>query len=326
MSVVLVTGANGFLGSAIVAQLRAEGVAVRSSDLASCPTVDLPDYRPMDLTSDKPLGPLVAGVEYVVHAAALAHRSGRRQPSEDAFFAVNTKATERLAAAALAAGVGHFVFISSVEVYGKYGQGPMAETTACTPLTAYGRSKLEAEQSIARLAQGSSMLVTILRPTTLYGERDPGNVARLMRAIDRRRFVWVGSGRNRKDLVYRGDAARACALAARRSGGERAETYNLCSTPCTMREVVDGLAAALGRRVCRCRIPGSLALFGAAALSRVTRGRGPFGSLHAGLGRWLSDDVYDGTKFQEAFGFHGEMPIAEGLRREVAWYRESAGS
>ena len=58
------------------------------------------------------------------------------------------------------------------------------------------------------------MALTILRLATLYGEGDPGNVGRLMRTLDRGRFLWIGDGSNRESLLYRGDAARACMAVA----------------------------------------------------------------------------------------------------------------
>ena len=60
------------------------------------------------------------------------------------------------------------------------------------------------------------MALTILRLATLYGEGDPGNVGRLMRTLDRGRFLWIGDGSNRKSLLYRGDAANACMAVAER--------------------------------------------------------------------------------------------------------------
>ena len=60
------------------------------------------------------------------------------------------------------------------------------------------------------------MALTILRLATLYGEGDPGNVGRLIRTLDRGRFLWIGDGSNRESLLYKGDAARACMAVAER--------------------------------------------------------------------------------------------------------------
>ena len=78
------------------------------------------------------------------------------------------------------------------------------------------------------------MALTILRLATLYGEGDPGNVGRLMRTLDRERFLWIGNRRNRKSLLYKGDAARACMAVAERpaSGINIYITFLRLPAPC----------------------------------------------------------------------------------------------
>ena len=209
MNKIIVTGATGFLGSSIVRQLQAAGHAVRTTGRA--PVAELPDYRPMDLVGATNFWNLVAGTRCVVHAAGLAHQFGRVEPV--AFFETNVAASEALVRAAVTAGVEHFVFISSSSVYDDRHAGPRTEDSPCFPRGAYAESKYEAEARLARVADESEMRLTILRPATLYGADDPGNVARLMRAIDRRRFVWIGGGENLKSLIHRNDVARAVVMA-----------------------------------------------------------------------------------------------------------------
>jgi nucleoside-diphosphate-sugar epimerase len=167
------------------------------------------------------------------------------------------------------------------------------------------------------------MHLTILRLATLYGEGDPGNVARLMRLIDRGRFIWVGDGSNRKSLMHREDAARACVTAAcSPDGGIR--IYNVSALVCCVRDLVEGLAVALGRQIRRFRIPPPLAVGLTGVASRIAGGRSLFGTAETALHKWLADDVYDGRRFENAFGFRPRVGLAEGLQREVAWYRNQA--
>ena len=86
---------------------------------------------------------------------------------------------------------------------------PNDENTPCNPVGPYALSKYNAELRAIEIARVSGMALAILRLATLYGEGNPGNVGRLMRALDRGRFLWIGDGSNRKSLLYRGDAARA---------------------------------------------------------------------------------------------------------------------
>ncbi|MEK7776125.1 MAG: NAD-dependent epimerase/dehydratase family protein, partial [Planctomycetota bacterium] len=117
----------------------------------------------------------------------------------------------------------------------KYGD----ENTPCNPVGPYALSKYNAELRAIEIAREAGMALTILRLATLYGEGDPGNVGRLMRTLDRGRFLWIGDGSNRKSLLYKGDAARACMAVAERSASG-INIYNVSAPACTMREIVDG--------------------------------------------------------------------------------------
>jgi nucleoside-diphosphate-sugar epimerase len=317
----VVTGASGFLGEGILQCALGEGLSVRALARRAGPARPDVEWRPADIRDPKSLAGLFDGADGVIHAAGLAHVF--RNPDPAAFQSVNEEGTANVAEAAARAGVRHFVQISSVSVYGPHAAAACDETTPCRPEGPYASSKFQAEARATRVAEAAGMGLTVLRLATVYGEGDPGNVARLMRAIDRGRFVWVGRGENRKSLIHRTDAARAC-LAALRGPRQGGRAYNVSGPPCTMREVVEGLAAALGRRPPRWGVPVPLARGGARLLARLA----PFGrarSLPATISRWLADDVYDGLQFMKAFAFATQVGLADGLRQEVAWYRATSG-
>ena len=253
---VLITGAKGFLGSEIVRQAVAAQLPVRATDkYAGSITPDV-DHRPADILDLSSLNSVFRDVSLVIHAAGLAHIFDKTQAVTAPFKAINEQGTANVARAAAEAGVRHFILISSVSVYGPFTQGVYDESAPCRPEGPYAESKYQAEQRAIEIAQRSGMALTILRLATLYGEGDPGNVARLMRTIDRGRFIWVGDGSNRKSLLYKGDAARAI-LAVLQQPASGINIYNVAAPPCTMRQVVDGLAAALNRRPFPLRIPAS---------------------------------------------------------------------
>ena len=316
----LVTGASGFLGRTILAELLAAGLPIWGTDVGAKLEGCGIQYQRADITSAKGLRDVVAGAGVVIHAAGLAHIFSPEKESIERFHQINCLGTENVARAAAQAGVSHFIFISSVSVYGPYTNGVYDEKTACAPVGAYAQSKYEGELRAIEIAKHTSMALTILRLATLYGEEDPGNINRLMRSIDRGRFVWIGDGNNRKSLLYKGDAARACRMVAT-SPASGIRVFNVSGPPCTMREIVDTLARHLGRQPLPARVPGSVALVLSrwASLLPVRK----FESLRATIRKWLAEDVYDTTRSEKEFGFKPEVGIEEGLRREVAWYRST---
>jgi nucleoside-diphosphate-sugar epimerase len=320
MARVLVTGASGFVGSAIASRCQEAGLDVRCTGRSKTLSERLVNYCPADLLDAGALPGLVAGVESVVHAAGLAHQFGQASRAADRFRAINVCATENVIRAAIREGVRHVVLVSSVSVYGPHAVTICKEEHLCCPQEPYSQSKYEAEQRAVTLAQEFGLKLTILRLATVYGEEDPGNVARLIRVIDRGRFAWVGTGTNLKSLIHRDDVARAC-ITVLRQPLAGVNVFNLSGPPCPMRQIVDTLAAALDRRLPRWHIPASLAL-GLARLAGALGGKNSFLLRpYAALRKWLAEDAYDSARFNQMFSFQTQIPLAEGLRREVMWYQ-----
>jgi nucleoside-diphosphate-sugar epimerase len=177
MSHVLVTGASGFIGRAVAAAFAKDGNQVRAA-VRSMPRPAFgegvePIIHP-DLMNPIDWPPLLAGIDVVIHLAAIAHSGGAAQ----AYDRVNRLATEQLAHAAAKAGIRRFVFVSSIRAQsGPSTEHILTERDAAQPSDPYGRSKLAAEGAV-RL---SGVAFTILRPVLLYGPGAKGNFAALLR-------------------------------------------------------------------------------------------------------------------------------------------------
>jgi nucleoside-diphosphate-sugar epimerase len=319
VKIVLITGANGFLGTEIVRQAIDAGMEVRATDRLEAPTVGRVNYCQADILDLASLSVALNGIEGVIHAAGLAHIFNKEKADFDTYKSFNEIGTLNIARASAQSGVKHFLLISSVSVYGPYNNNRVSEDFPCHPAGPYAESKYLAEQRAIEVAKQSGMNVTILRLATAYGEGDPGNVGRLMRTIDQGRFIWIGSGSNRKSLIHREDVARAC-LAVLQDPPEGICIFNVCAPPCTMREVVEGLAKELNRPVPRWSIPASLALGIAYMGKTLSFGHGRLGGFHATIKKWLADDIYDSSEFEKTFNLKTQVNLSEGLRREVAWY------
>ena len=185
---VLLTGASGFVGGAVLQALRQRGLAVRPvfRTQAAAQGADGVAVPTLDAATD--WAPALAGVDVVVHCAARAHvmRDEAVDPLME-YRRVIVDGTLRLAQQAAAAGVRRFVFVSSIKVNGEGTQPgrPYAADDAPAPEDAYGISKAEAEAGLRQLAQQSGMELVIIRPVLVYGPGVKGNFQTMLRLVAR---------------------------------------------------------------------------------------------------------------------------------------------
>jgi len=174
----LVTGANGFVGRAVVTAFASNHVvraAVRQTpQLPFADGVEIVQHP--DLSQRLDWAPLLDGVDHVIHLAGIAHTSGVAPAVYDR---INHAATAELAAAAARGGVRHLVFVSSLRAQsGPAAAHALSERDEAKPTDAYGRSKLAAEAAV----KAAGVPFTILRPVLVYGPGVKGNFALLLRA------------------------------------------------------------------------------------------------------------------------------------------------
>ncbi len=205
---ILVTGATGFVGSALVRRLLAhEPTQILVAAVRKSPTMWPAQVLPIvvgDLLPDTDWGEAVDGVKQIVHCAARVHVMSDKSADPLAEFRlVNVEGTLNLARQAAAAGVMRFVFVSSVKVNGEQTSAGQAftEDDVPTPQDPYGKSKHEAEQGLQQLAIDTGIEVVIIRPPLVYGPGVKANFAALMRAV---RLGWplpLGAVNNQRSLV-----------------------------------------------------------------------------------------------------------------------------
>jgi nucleoside-diphosphate-sugar epimerase len=203
---VVVTGAGGFIGRHLVAELAARGQRVRAlvrtagRRPAAHPSVEV---REIDDVLSAPWPELLAGSGAVVHLAALAHRAPPSTAQAQAqVYATNRDAVARLTHAAIAARLERLVLVSSVGVLGaSSGGGAFDERSRPAPHDLYTRSKLAGEEAAARASAGSALQLCIVRPPLVFGPDAPGNFARLTRYVERGLPLPLAGIDNRRSLI-----------------------------------------------------------------------------------------------------------------------------
>lgn len=315
-----VTGANGFIGTHLLAYLLKDGHApvalVRDPARMTVPAVETLQIPTIDANIDiEALQTALSGLDAVVHLAASVHdMSGT--VAEEAFRSINVTGTVRLFEAAIAAGVQRFVFMSSAKAAGERSDGrPLSAGTAPGPEDAYGRSKRDAETALQRLAAGQACQLVILRPTFVYGWPPVGNFSTLLKAVLKGLPLPLAAIRNRRDLTYVGNIADAACRACSAPGlGDT--PYFICdgaavSTP----ELIRNVALAFAR-------PARL-IYMPVWLLRLC---GKVSGRSAMIERLTEDFEVESAPFHRDAGWQPPYNMAEGLRAcAAAWQNDRLG-
>jgi len=203
---VFVTGADGFIGSALCAQLETVGYRVlrgiQPRDDAS------PSFgnsaRAIDIGPDTDWDDVFKDVDAIIHLAARVHVMRETGPDPlAAFRQVNTAGTERLARAAAQQGMKRFVFISTIGVHGNNtpADEPFSELSPIVPHSPYAQSKWEAEDALRQVEQETGLEVVIVRPPLVYGPGVPGNFVRLLNWVYRGIPLPLSAVNNQRSFV-----------------------------------------------------------------------------------------------------------------------------
>ncbi|HET6631380.1 MAG TPA: hopanoid-associated sugar epimerase [Rhodanobacteraceae bacterium] len=320
----LVTGATGFVGSAVARRLLAAGHPVRAlvrarSQLDNLRGLDV-ETVVGDLRDPASLRRAAAGCRGLFHVAA-DYRLWARRPSE--IYASNLRGSRNVVLAAARAGVERIVYTSSVATLGHAASGPADEETPARledMIGHYKRSKFMAERLVLQLAERHALDLVVVNPSAPVGPRDikPTPTGRMVLDAARGRMpAWVDSGLN---IVHVDDVADGHLLAWQH--GARGRRYVLGGEDMSLKAIITAAAALNGHGPPRLRMPSSLlmplalAAEGWARLSKRAPGITVDGVRLAGQPMYFSH-----ARADRELGYRAR-PAAEAFADAVAWFRE----
>lgn len=314
-SSILVTGANGFVGSALCAELLRRQYSVSGAIRGDAGHDSYSTVHIADIGPDTDWTAALQGIGIVIHLAARVHvmHDAATDPLA-AFRRTNTAGTEHLARCAAAAGVKRLVYLSSIKVNGEetVGSHRYSEQDIPQPQDPYGISKWEAEQALHRVAKDTGLEVVIVRPPLIYGSEVKGNFIQMMRVVARGVPLPFSSLKNTRDLLYVGnltDALIACATHPAAAG----QTYLLCDgEPVSTTQLLRTLAHALA-------VPSRLFPFPSGVLKLTGRLSG----RAAQLDRLLGSLQVDNGKIRRELNWTPPFTLQQGLQATADWYRNN---
>lgn len=320
----LVTGATGFLGSAVARRLLAAGNAVRvtaraGSDRRNLAGLDV-EVVEADLIDPDSMARALVGCKGLYHVAA-DYRLWTRDP--EAMFRTNVDGSVSVVRAAMRAGVERIVYTSSVAVLGIDPSGRPADEE--TPVAfsdmigPYKQSKFRAEEAVRRLIDNEAAPVVIVNPSTPIGPRDvkPTPTGRvIVEAAAGRMPAFVDTGLN---VAHVDDVAEGHLLAF--TNGTVGERYILGGDDMALGEILATVARTVGRKPPKVTLPHGLVMpiaYGAEAWARLFGGE-PFATVD-GVRMAKKKMFFSSAKSERALGY-SHRPGADAIRDAVDWFR-----
>ena len=321
----LVTGATGMIGPALVNQLLDESWNVRILARHSFnPALFMAPVERFssDIVDLDSLRPAMEGVDVVFHLAAKLHLNTPSPKLSQEYRKINVDGATNVARTALDAGIKRMVHFSTISVYGpSFGQAPHTEASPLNPQSLYAETKSQSEEGIRKIFQGGqrSSSFVILRLAAVYGPRLQGNYRSLVKALRLGLFRPIGSGRNRRTMIFIDDLVRAVLMAAQHPKAA-GQVFNVTDGQIhTFNDVLNAMAGAMGKPPLSFHLPYKPMRTISAMTDHLSQTlRLPLPRLEPLVDKMIEDVAASGEKLRHELSFFPEYSLGEGWKMAIA--------
>jgi dihydroflavonol-4-reductase len=325
---ILITGGTGFIGSNLAKRLLDQGHEVRLLSLVATPAeranADELSRRGASLlegsVAERSLHErALEGIDVVHHVAATMREA---DVPDRVFWDTNVAATKDLLAASRRLGVRRFVYCSTMGVTGDVRGRRVDETTPHRPKDVYQQTKSAAELWVLEQSPSDGFGAMAVRPADVYGPGDR-RLLKLFRMIQKRRFVYLGSGRGRRHMIYIDDLVDGMLAAQEREEAVGRVFLLAGPAPIALRDLAERIAAELGVTPPRWQLPYRPIWLLSALVEAACRPLGIQPPIYPRRVDFYAHDYeFDTARAREGLGFVPRVDVDEGVRRTIAAYRE----
>lgn len=316
---VLLTGASGFVGRAVLSRLAASDdldpvAAIRGHALLDCPP-RVTTVQIAGLSADTDWSSALDQTQVVIHSAARVHVMNDTESDPlEAFRKVNVEGTLSLARQAASQGARRFVFISSIKVNGEGTalNKPYIADASPAPADPYGISKMEAEQGLREIAADSGMEVVIIRPVLVYGPGVRANFLNMMRWLDKGIPLPFGAIHNRRSLVAIDNLTDLIVTCIRHPAAANQTFLVSDAEDLSTTQLLTRMGRALGKPARLLPVPSVLLELGALLLGKKSLSQRLCGSLQVDI-----------SKTRDLLGWTPPVSVDEALGSAANYYKES---
>lgn len=312
---ILITGATGFIGRHLLPALHNQNLQVILATRRHPINEPSYNYKVINVRGINETTnwlDALKEVDAVVHLAARAHQLNDQALDPEAeFLRINCEGTKTLAKQAIASGVKHFIFISSIGAMATLSDTIISEASPCQPDTPYGRSKLNAENALIELCRNTQMNWTILRPTLVYGPNNPGNMERLFALVTKNLPLPLGSIVNSRSLLYVGNLIDAIIRCIEDNRAKNQTFIVSDGEDFSTSELIFRMGNAMGEKTLLLPFPPSLLRLAAKMIKKEEVADRLLGSLQV-----------DSNKIRQMLDWKPPYTVDQGLQATADWFKQ----